>query len=84
MIWDVRTSDRGLVPILTSQVLKLLHRQVVVASAAMAALLPPALVALLCFCVFFQAQKEVGCCLPPCVSAVFSFLLTLTSCPPGQ
>lgn len=39
-VWDV------LVRILTSQVLNLLHRRVVVVSAVMAALLPPALVAL--------------------------------------
>lgn len=59
MIWDVRIPDGVLVPILTSQVLKLPNKQVVVASAAMAALLPPALVALPCFCLFFRAQKEV-------------------------
>lgn len=59
MIWDVRVSDRVLVRILTSQVLKLLNKQVVVASAVMAALLPPALEALPCFCLLTRAQKEV-------------------------
>lgn len=49
-VWDVRIADRMLVRILPSQVLNLLNKQVVVVSAVMAALLPPALVALPYFC----------------------------------